>query len=140
MTTPVILLKLIEGDPANLDNLNANFETLSAVINAMAEDTLLQFGAVPGAIDGYMPLIGGNFIGQISAPSILVGPAAGTKYPVVTTDDTATTGTAGLVEMAAAVADLNQTIAGPSIAEVQAISDKVDELLASLRAAGILAP
>ena len=36
----------------------------------------------------------------------------------------------------AAVADLNQTITGPSIAEVQAISDKVDELLAALRLAG----
>lgn len=41
---------------------------------------------------------------------------------------------------AAAVADLSQTIAGPSIAEVQAISDKVDELLASLRTANLLAP
>lgn len=41
---------------------------------------------------------------------------------------------------AAAVADLSQTIAGPSIAEVQAISDKVDELLAALRAANLLAP
>ena len=41
---------------------------------------------------------------------------------------------------AAAVADLNQTIsASPTQAEVQAISDKVDELLASLRTAGLLA-
>lgn len=38
----------------------------------------------------------------------------------------------------AAVADLNQTIAGPSIAEVQAISDKVDALLAALRTAGVM--
>lgn len=38
----------------------------------------------------------------------------------------------------AAVADLNQTISGPSVAEVQAISDKVDELLAALRTANIL--
>ncbi len=40
---------------------------------------------------------------------------------------------------AAAVADLNQTIVGPSIAEVQTLSDKVDELLAALRAADLLA-
>lgn len=47
----------------------------------------------------------------------------------------------GVVNRAAAVADLNQTIgAVPTQAEVQAISDKVDELLASLRTAGILAP
>ena len=39
----------------------------------------------------------------------------------------------------ASVADLNQTIAGPSNAEVQAISDKVDELLAALRLAGTMA-
>jgi len=39
-----------------------------------------------------------------------------------------------------AVADLSQTIAGPSIAEVQAISDKVDELLGAMRTAGLLAP
>lgn len=38
-----------------------------------------------------------------------------------------------------AIADLNQTIAGPSIAEVQAISDKVDVILAALRACGLLA-
>lgn len=41
---------------------------------------------------------------------------------------------------AAAVADLNQTISDPPTqAEVQAISDKIDELLAALRAAGLMA-
>lgn len=41
---------------------------------------------------------------------------------------------------AAAVADLGQTISDPPTdVEVQAISDKVDELLASLRAAGLMA-
>lgn len=41
---------------------------------------------------------------------------------------------------AAAVADLNQTISGSySQSEVQAISDKVDALLAALRAANLLA-
>lgn len=40
----------------------------------------------------------------------------------------------------AAVADLNQDVSAAYVeAEVQAISDKVDELLASLRAAGIIA-
>jgi len=38
----------------------------------------------------------------------------------------------------ASINDLNQTISGPSVAEVQAISDKVDELLAALRTATIL--
>ena len=40
----------------------------------------------------------------------------------------------------AAVADLNQDLSAAYVeAEVQAISDKVDALLASLRAAGIIA-
>lgn len=52
----------------------------------------------------------------------------------------ATTGTITDKTTAAAVADLNQTIsATPTQAEVQAISDKIDALLASLRAAGKLA-
>lgn len=41
----------------------------------------------------------------------------------------------------AAVADLNQTISATySDAEVQAISDKVDELLGVLRDAGVVKP
>lgn len=48
--------------------------------------------------------------------------------------------TLGNVTAAAAVADLNQDISTTYVeAEVQAISDKVDALLASLRAAGLLA-
>lgn len=44
-----------------------------------------------------------------------------------------------VVQMAA-IADLNQDIsASPTEAEVQAISDKVDALLAALRTAGLLA-
>lgn len=44
-----------------------------------------------------------------------------------------------VVQMAA-VTDLNQTISGTyTDTEVQAISDKVDELLAALRTAGLLA-
>lgn len=44
-------------------------------------------------------------------------------------------GTMSTKNIAAAVADLNQTILGPTIAEVQAISDKIDELLGVLRTA-----
>ena len=40
---------------------------------------------------------------------------------------------------ASAVTDLDQTISNPPTqAEVQALSDKVDELLAALRAAGLM--
>ena len=44
------------------------------------------------------------------------------------------------IEAAAAVVDLNQTITVTYVqAEVQAISDKVDELLAALRVSGAVA-
>jgi acetolactate synthase small subunit len=46
----------------------------------------------------------------------------------------------GDIDQQAALADLDQDIsASPTEAEVQAISDKVDALLAALRAAGVLA-
>jgi hypothetical protein len=64
--------------------------------------------------------------------------AHGATGDIVGDQDYATTLAYGVVKQASAVADLNQTIAGPSIAEVQAISDKVDELLAALRTAGVL--
>lgn len=59
--------------------------------------------------------------------------------PVMMSNAAATTSKRGSVLKAAAVADLNQTISGTyAQAEVQAISDKVDALLASLRTAGVL--
>lgn len=49
-------------------------------------------------------------------------------------------GKAREMKQATAIADLNQTISGTyTQAEVQAISDKVDEILAALRASGKIA-
>lgn len=60
--------------------------------------------------------------------------------PVMMSHAAATSSKRGSVLQAAGVADLNQDIsASYTEAEVQAISDKVDALLASLRTAGILA-
>lgn len=57
--------------------------------------------------------------------------------PVMMGNASATTTKRGSVLMAAAVADLDQTISGTySQSEVQAISDKVDALLAALRTSG----
>jgi len=54
---------------------------------------------------------------------------------------TLTFGTIVSHNQAAAVTDLHQTISNPPTqAEVQALSNKVDELLDSLRTAGIIAP
>ncbi|MGI9485411.1 MAG: hypothetical protein ACR2RF_05925 [Geminicoccaceae bacterium] len=51
----------------------------------------------------------------------------------------ATTANSGNVGQTAAVADLNQTISNPPTqAEVQAISDKIDEFLAAQRVSGQL--
>lgn len=141
MGTPVILDEFNITNQFSLPKLNSNFQKLVGTINSLAAETLVQLGTSPGGDPSYMPITGGSFYGQITAPSMLVGPVSGgTQYPVVTTNDAATSGTPGAVKQAAAVADLGQTIAGPSIAEVQAISDKVDALLAALRTAGVLAP
>lgn len=140
MGTPVIVTKFDEANQPTIAALNANFEALVATINALAADTLLQFGTVPGNLTGYMPTTGGEFFGQISAPSILVGPSAGPKYDVVSTNNLGTTSVPGIVKKAVAVVDLVQAITNPPTqAEVTAIQNKVNELLASLRAAGSLA-
>jgi hypothetical protein len=58
----------------------------------------------------------------------------------VTHIDLATTTVPGMAKKIAAVADLNQTITNPPTqAEVQAISDKIDEFLGAARTAGVLA-
>jgi len=140
MAAPVVIDKFNESNQFSLNKLNSNFQSLVATINAIAADTLLQFGVSPGNQSDYMPVVGGSFQGQITAPSVLVGPVGGSQYNVITTNDTATTTAVGVVKQATAVVDLNQTIAGPTVGEVQAISDKVDEILAALRTAGVLAP
>lgn len=60
--------------------------------------------------------------------------------PVSQRNGRATSARPGTVLKGAAVADLDQDISATyAEAEVQAISDKVDALLASLRAAGVIA-
>lgn len=60
--------------------------------------------------------------------------------PVSQRNGRATATRPGTVLKGAAVADLDQDISATyAEAEVQAISDKVDALLASLRAAGVIA-
>ena len=57
----------------------------------------------------------------------------------VNTDATATTSKRGFVVQTGAIADLNQTITNPPTqAEVQAISNKIDALLAAMRTSGQL--
>jgi len=65
----------------------------------------------------------------------------GTAWEVVVTQALlATPSAAGAVKQAAVRADVNQTISNPPTqAEVQALSDAFDDLLAKLRTAGLLA-
>lgn len=139
MGTPVVLTRFDSANPPTPEAINANFEALVATINALAADSLLQFGVSPGNPGNYMPVTGGEFAGQISSPSVLIGPPGGPKAEAVTTARTATTGATGLVKMALAVADLAQSISNPPTqAEVTAIQNKLNALLAQLRAAGLL--
>ena len=78
--------------------------------------------------------IGTNTHAQIDTHVSAANPHSGSA-----STNTGTTATAGLQKQVAAVTDLSQTISATySQAEVQAISDKVDELLAAQRLAGTL--
>jgi hypothetical protein len=102
---------------------------------------LLQLGVTPAVAAGYMPVTGGSFFGQISAPSILVGPPEGPQVDVITTADAATAALRGLVKQIAAIADLSQGISSPPTqAQVEAIQAKLNALLAGARAAEQLEP
>jgi len=78
-----------------------------------------------------------QFLGRITAATGDIEQLTGTQ--ATTLLDAATTALQGVVKQSTAVTDLNQTIVGPTIAEVQAISDKVDELLGVMRTSGQLA-
>jgi hypothetical protein len=132
----VIVNRFDEGNPFELDKLNDNFQLLIAAINALAGDDVLSLGALVDTSPQYMPKTGGTFVGAVAMPSATVGGAA-----VVTTAIAATTATRGAVKMALAVANLAGSITNPPTqAEVTAIFNKVNALLAELRTAGLLAP
>lgn len=139
MTTPVLLYEFSATEPFTLDKLNVNFQGLASVVNALAAEQVAQFGSASPSAQ-YLGIGGGTLLGQLAAPSILVGPDGGTKYAVVTTNNAATPATRGAVLQAAAVADLSLTAgASYSQAQLQAVINKVDALLAALRTAGVLA-
>jgi hypothetical protein len=141
MPTPVIVQEF-NADNFTITSLNTALQSIISAVNALAGEAVLQFGNLAGDPNAeYVPKTGGDFLGGITAPSVQVGPTPGTKYNVVTTNDMAQAGTAGVVKLAAAVADLATAISNPPTqAEVTAIKDKVNALLASLRTAGSLAP
>lgn len=89
------------------------------------EDIEYNFTLLLGAVT--------SFDGTFIQPGTLTAAALREQFPATPTQ-------AGMVRQAAAVADLGQTISDPPTqAEVQAISAKMDAVLAALRAAGVLA-
>ena len=132
----VILERFDDNNPVNTPAINANFQAIVAAVNALAGSNVLQLGVLVDDSPLYMPKTGGAFSGQISAPSMVLNGNA-----VVARGDLASTGLAGLVKAAAAVADLAGT---PGVTyqqlEIIGIYAKINALLAALRTAGSLAP
>lgn len=131
----VLIQRFDDENPVNTDAINANNQALVAAINALAGSNVLQMSAVVDDSDVYMPKTGGTFSGQVAMPSALVG-----GQPVLTRADVATTGLAGVVLKAVALADIATGVSNPPTqAEVLSIKTAHNQLLANLRAAGIQA-
>lgn len=131
--TVTVIDEFSTENPYSTDKLNANFRALVGAINSLAGTEVVQFGATGNTGSGYVPVSGGAFLGQISAPSVLIGPTDGPKNNAVTTGDFATQAQGGVVLLAAQVAELTQAISNPPTqAEVQAVQDKVNALLQAL--------
>lgn len=80
-----------------------------------------------------------NALAKSSADHQAATSAHGAIGDLIGSGNTASVASAGVVLQATAVSDLGQNISDPPTeTEVQAISDKIDELLASLRTAGVV--
>lgn len=130
-----------EDTPFTLARLNDNFQRLVAAVNTLAGEQIVQLGTVGGDDgSGALPITGGTLLGQLAAPSVVVGPAGGTQYPVVTTNDAPTASVRGAVLRAAAIASVSTSISNPPTqAEVTALKTAINDILAAARTAGWLA-
>lgn len=138
--TATVIFQFGDGEPFTLDKLNANFANLAGAVNALASDQMLLVGAVPGGDTRWVPTTGGQFYGQIGAPSLVLGPVGGATHLAVSRGDLATVTDVGLVKQAAASAN-TAPAAGASYSQtqVQALLDELRDLKAKLRTAGVLA-
>lgn len=132
---PLVIAEFDENEnPFSVEKLNDILKALAGTINSLAGETLVQFSPTnPDDGTGYAQLAGATFLGQISAPSILIGPADGQKYDAVSMNDQATPAKLGIVKQAANVAQLAQAITSPPTqAEVEAIQTALNDLLTAL--------
>lgn len=119
-----------------LNEPNIELDPDIARLQAQASGALEQIAVLPLPVAAFVAALNG-----LTGPISLAGGTSGGLTISITpgvgtiTISISGNGTMATKNVAAAVADLNQTIAGPTIAEVQAISDKVDELLGVLRTA-----
>jgi hypothetical protein len=125
----------MESDVLELDS---TFSALQAQ-QAGTESTVIGGSVTPAdnvtSLAGLQGVIALNSGAPVNGIQVLITPGVGAIVFSISGP-----GTMAQRNAIGAVADLNQTIAGPSIAEVQAISDKMDELLAAMRAASHLTP
>ncbi len=137
--TATVIFQFGDTEPFTLVKLNANFANMAAAVNALAADQMLQVGGAPGGPGTWVPVTGGQFYGQIGAPSVLIGPVGGTQYSALTTGDLATTAAVGVVKKAAASADAAGAAGATYVqAQAQAVLDELRDLKAKLRTAGVL--
>ena len=137
----------------SVENIDWNFQAVQAAL-ASIDGATIQAGTVPNVAFAisYLPLAGGTLAGALEAPSITVGGDAVVTTPdladyytkseadaAFATSAAATTAARGQVKQMAAVNSLALTAAGTySAADLQAVIDKVDQLLAAARTAGLL--
>lgn len=113
-----------ESNPFTMDKLNDSLANIVGAINALAQDSLLTLTPAAGA-DGslYVPVAGGAFAGQISAPSVVQGPVGGPYSSLIAQN------------ALDAVNTLGTTASGTyTQAELQAVIDKLDALITALKA------
>ena len=109
-------------------------------VDIMTDGELVEFAGVAGT--NYFADTGTGAIGAAGGVGkVRVGATVEATRLVVRMDRGADTIATQVVGDQPAIADLNQDISAAYVeAEVQAISDKVDEILAALRASGLVTP
>lgn len=121
---PTVVHQFNDANPFDVDKLNDSLAALVGAVNALAGDSQVQLSPAPGNDGSFgVPVAGGGFLGQISAPSILVGDPEGTQYLVLTKEDVLSIATLGSI----ASGTYQQS-------ELQAVIDKLDALIGALKA------
>ena len=135
----IILQQFNANNPFTVDSLNSSLDALAGSINGLAGYPVIQFTPMGGNLSSnFIAQSGGDFTGTITAPAMLVGPS-GSRYPVVTTNSSASLTVRGVVLKAVATATITQTISGSYVqSEMNVIQSKVNELINNLKASGAL--